>query len=181
MITVLPGSTGSADISEFRDVVFEDVVFDNNRCYLILSLDFTLYGVPELSLSNTASSNTTSLNSRDMLLAPRLPRAFQLRLRIGHCEACVYVCMYVCMYACMYVCMYVCIYIYIYICVYMYIYIYTYIYIYIYIYKCMYMCVYIYIYIYIYIETAQITAHLATPRKSPAREASCEPHNNSYQ
>ena len=28
-------------ISEFRDVVFEDVVFDNNRCYLILYLYFT--------------------------------------------------------------------------------------------------------------------------------------------
>ena len=26
--------------SEFRDVMFEDVVFDNNRCYLILYLDF---------------------------------------------------------------------------------------------------------------------------------------------
>ena len=30
-------STGSDfDYSEFRDVVFEDVVFDNNVCYLIL-------------------------------------------------------------------------------------------------------------------------------------------------
>ena len=28
-------------ISEFRDVVFEDVVFDNNRISLILYLDFT--------------------------------------------------------------------------------------------------------------------------------------------
>ena len=28
-------------ISEFRDVVFEDVVFDNNRFSLILYLDFT--------------------------------------------------------------------------------------------------------------------------------------------
>ena len=28
-------------ISEFRDVVFKDVVFDNNRFYLILCLDLT--------------------------------------------------------------------------------------------------------------------------------------------
>ena len=49
---------------EFKDVVFEDVVFDNNRFYLILYLDFTWYGVAELLLSNTTSSNTTSLNSQ---------------------------------------------------------------------------------------------------------------------
>ena len=30
-----------SEVSEFRDVVFEDVVFDNNRCYLVLYLDFT--------------------------------------------------------------------------------------------------------------------------------------------
>ena len=28
-------------VSEFRDVVFEDAVFDNNICYLILYLDVT--------------------------------------------------------------------------------------------------------------------------------------------
>ena len=33
---------GATDVSsEFRDVVFEDVVFYNNRCYLILYLDVT--------------------------------------------------------------------------------------------------------------------------------------------
>ena len=51
--------------SEFRDVVFEDVVFDNDRFSLILHLDVALYGVTELLLSNTTSSNTTSLNSRN--------------------------------------------------------------------------------------------------------------------
>ena len=51
--------------SEFRDVVFEDVVFDNDRFSLILHLDVALYGVTELLLSNTTSSNTTSLNSRE--------------------------------------------------------------------------------------------------------------------
>ena len=30
----------AAEVSEFRDVVFEDVVFDNNRFYFILYLDF---------------------------------------------------------------------------------------------------------------------------------------------
>ena len=30
-----------AMIREFKDVVFEDVVFENNRSYLILDLDFT--------------------------------------------------------------------------------------------------------------------------------------------
>ena len=53
-----------SNIREFKDAVFEDVVFDNNMCYLILYLKFTWYGVTKLSLSNSTSSNTTSLNSR---------------------------------------------------------------------------------------------------------------------
>ena len=36
--------TRSSDSSEFRDVVFEDVVFDHNIAYLILKLYFTLWG-----------------------------------------------------------------------------------------------------------------------------------------
>ena len=64
-------------LSEFRDVVFEDVVFDNNSRYLTLHSDFTGYGVTELLLSNTTSSNTTSLNSRavgllDLCLLPSI-------------------------------------------------------------------------------------------------------------
>ena len=55
-----------ADISEFRDVEFEDVVLDHNRCVFILYLYLTQCGVTELLLSNTTSSNTTSLNSQDI-------------------------------------------------------------------------------------------------------------------
>ena len=64
-----------ATISEFRDVVFEDVVFDNDRCNLILYLDFAQYVVTELPLSNTTSSNTTSLNSRPILIFAEYPLA----------------------------------------------------------------------------------------------------------
>ena len=35
------GSAHFPKIREFKDVVFEDVVFDNNRFSLILYLDFT--------------------------------------------------------------------------------------------------------------------------------------------
>ena len=34
--------------SEFRDVGFEDVAFDNHRFDLILYLDFTYYGVTRI-------------------------------------------------------------------------------------------------------------------------------------
>ena len=57
-------------VSEFRDVVFEDMVFDNSSVYLILYLGVTLYGVAQLLLFNTTSSITTSLNSR-CTLCPR--------------------------------------------------------------------------------------------------------------
>ena len=40
IITKNTGHTFSVIISEFRDVVFEDVAFDNDRCFLIIYLDF---------------------------------------------------------------------------------------------------------------------------------------------
>ena len=52
---------------EFKDVVFEDVVFDNNRFATLLSIVFIVTSMPDLLLSNTTSSNTTSLNSRASL------------------------------------------------------------------------------------------------------------------
>ena len=53
---------------EFKDVVFEDVVFDNNRFATLLSIVFIVTSMPDLLLSNTTSSNTTSLNSRQLLI-----------------------------------------------------------------------------------------------------------------
>ena len=49
---------------EFKDMVFEDVVFDNNSCVTLLDIVFIVTSMPNLLLSNTTSSNTTSLNSR---------------------------------------------------------------------------------------------------------------------
>ena len=56
---------------EFKDVVFEDAVFDNNTCYLQFNHYYTYDSHITLSwlttlllLSNSTSSNATSLNSR---------------------------------------------------------------------------------------------------------------------
>ena len=49
---------------EFKDVMFEDVVFDNNRFEIDVTINTIDDRVTKLLLSNTTSSNTTSLNSR---------------------------------------------------------------------------------------------------------------------
>ena len=48
---------------EFRDVVFEDVVFDNNSSVTPYKVSYSYRIRSKLLLSNTTSSNTTSLNS----------------------------------------------------------------------------------------------------------------------
>ena len=45
-------------------MVFEDVVFDNDRFGIDATITTTYNRVTRLLLSNTTSSNTTSLNSR---------------------------------------------------------------------------------------------------------------------
>ena len=55
-------------LSEFRDVVFEDVVIDNNRFDIDVTIETIYNRVTKLLLSNNTSSNTTSLNSRTSLL-----------------------------------------------------------------------------------------------------------------
>ena len=137
-------------------MVFEDVVLDNNRCYLILYLDFTLYGVTELLLSNTTSSNTTSLNSdiyiyiyihnivhsyvyiyTTICTAARWNCAHADRdVRRGdmivEAPICICTCVYIYIYIYMYN-VYIHVYIYTYNCVYIYIYIHTSLSLYIYI------------------------------------------------
>ena len=51
------------EFSEFKDVVFEDVVFDNNSSVTPYLVKYTYRIRHNLLLSNTTSSNTTSLNS----------------------------------------------------------------------------------------------------------------------
>ena len=56
-------------IREFKDVVFEDVVFDDNNSFVtLLSIVVPVTSMPNLLLSNTTSSNTTSLNSQSMIM-----------------------------------------------------------------------------------------------------------------
>ena len=69
---------------EFKDVVFEDVVFDNNRSGIDVTIKTKDNRVANLLLSNTTSSNTTSLNSR-----------------VKH--ACAHACMRACVHALLYV------------------------------------------------------------------------------
>ena len=51
---------------EFRDVVFEDVVLDNNSCVTLLSFVCIVTFMP-----NLLSSNTTSSNTPDHTFSPR--------------------------------------------------------------------------------------------------------------
>ena len=94
---------------EFKDVVFEDVVFDDHSYvtqYKVKSSRRIRY---KLLLSNATSLNTTSLNSRVWAVYPGYAH-----------NTYIYIYIYVCVY------IYIYIYIYIYVYIYIYIYIYTY-------------------------------------------------------
>ena len=62
------GGRGRSD-SEFRDVVFEDVVFDDNSSVAPHQVTSNYRIRLNILLSNTTSSNTTSLNSESEPLA----------------------------------------------------------------------------------------------------------------
>ena len=138
----LPPPEVSVSVSEFRDVVFDDVVFDNNCCYLILYVWFTSYGVTELLLS-----------MKHHILRHHIPefpkcmlkqgRAFRrLRRPAELTYICIYIYIYIYVYVFMYLSLslslsiYLSLYIYIYTHtntqIHVYTYIHTYIYIYIY-------------------------------------------------
>ena len=53
------------DNREFKDVVFEDVVFDNNSSVTPYQAKYKYRIRYVILLSNATSSNTTSLNSED--------------------------------------------------------------------------------------------------------------------
>ena len=64
-------------------MVFEDVVFDNNRFDICVAITTTHTRVTKLLLANTASSNTTSLNSRSYLVFGRGVAGMQRRAVLG--------------------------------------------------------------------------------------------------
>ena len=84
---------GILGIREFKDVVFEDVVFDNNIFGIHVTLKKTIHNrFTQLLLSNTTSSNTTSLNSRGIKMSPQCPdirdgpRVFEGKTSRDHTE-----------------------------------------------------------------------------------------------